>query len=132
RFNDPAKMVANARQLTAILDEVFAAQPMAHWRDVFEHAHITFGEVMGPSDVINDPQLRENDIVVPLEGAGAKLNATVSSPMQVHGVAKVPAKRAPDLGEHNEQILKELGFGANEIESFRANGAIPKAMVRAA
>src|SRR6266446_524797 len=45
RFSNPAKLVANAGQLTAILDGVFASQPMAHWREVFDHAHITFGEV---------------------------------------------------------------------------------------
>jgi hypothetical protein len=45
--------------------------------------------------VINDPQLRANDIIVPLEGAGGKLTSTISSPLQVHGVAKVSAKRAP-------------------------------------
>src|SRR6202008_2381276 len=49
RFSDPAKVVANAAQLTAILDEVFAAQPMAHWREALDHAHITFGEVKAPS-----------------------------------------------------------------------------------
>ena len=48
-----------------------------------------------PQEVINDPQLRANDIVVPLEGAGGKLTSTISSPIQVHGVAKVPARRAP-------------------------------------
>src|ERR1700731_2552563 len=68
RFSDPAKAAANAADLTGILDEAFAAQPMVHWREVFEQARITFGDVKGPSDVINDPQLRENDIVVPLEG----------------------------------------------------------------
>ena len=45
--------------------------------------------------------------------------------MQVHGVAKVPARRAPELGEHNEQVLEQLGFSATEIEGFRASGAIP-------
>ena len=46
--------------------------------------------------------------------------------MQVHDVVKVPAKRAPELGEHNEEVLKELGFDANQIESLRASGAIPR------
>src|SRR5881296_3435111 len=45
RFNDAAKQTANSAQLTAILDEAFGAQPMAHWREVFDHAHITFGVV---------------------------------------------------------------------------------------
>ena len=132
RFNDPAKLVANSAQLTAILDEVFASQPMAHWREVFDNAHITFGDVKGPNEVIKDPQLRENDIVVPLEGAGGKLTSTISSPMQVHGVTKEPAKRAPELGEHNDEVLKQLGFSGAEIDALRTSGAIPKAKERAA
>ena len=47
RFADPAKQAANSAQLTAILDQTFASQPMAHWREVFEHAHLTFGVVLG-------------------------------------------------------------------------------------
>ena len=78
----------------------------------------------GREEVINDPQLRANDIVVPLEGAGGKLTSTISSPIQVHGVTKVPARRAPALGEHNEEILKQLGFSASEIDGLRASGAV--------
>jgi formyl-CoA transferase len=124
--------MANMPQLTAILDEVFAAQPMAHWYKVFNDVHVTFGAVRGPQEVINDPQLPANDIVVPLEGAGGKLTSTISSPIQVHGVAKVPARRAPNLGEHNEEILRELGFGAKDIDALRASGAVPQAKERAA
>ena len=69
--------------------------------------------VRGPEEVINDPQLRRTSIVVPLEGAGGKLSSTISSPIQVHGVTKVPAKRAPALGEHNEEVLKQLGFSGS-------------------
>ena len=49
----------------------------------------------------------------------------------MHGVAKVPAKRAPEIGEHNEEILKELGFGTNEIEGLRASGTLGVATERA-
>ena len=132
RFSNPANLMANMAQLTAILDEVFSAQPMAHWYEVFNAVHVTFGVVREPQEVINDPQLRANDIVVPLEGAGGKLTSTISSPIQVHGVAKVPAKRAPQLGEHNEDVLRELGFSATEIDGLRTSGATPNAKERAA
>src|SRR5882762_6664205 len=132
RFSDPAKLMQNMSQLTAILDEVFGAKPMTHWYEVFNGIHVTFGAVRGPQEVIDDPQLRANDIVVPLEGAGGKLTSTISSPIQVHDVAKQPARRAPDLGEHNEEVLKQLGFSANEIDGLRASGAVPKAKERAA
>jgi formyl-CoA transferase len=132
RFSDPAKLTANMPQLTAILDGIFSTQPMAHWQEALNGVHITFGAVRGPQEVIDDPQLRANDIVVPLEGAGGKLSSTISSPIQVHGVAKVPARRAPGLGEHTEEILRELGFDAKAIDGLRANGAVPKAKERAA
>jgi formyl-CoA transferase len=124
RFADPAKLAANRPTLTAILGEVFAAQPMAHWHDALSRVGVTFGAVRGPQEVIEDPQLRANDIVVPLEGAGGKLTSTISSPMQMHGVAKAPARRAPELGEHNDEVLRELGFDAIAIADLRANGVL--------
>ena len=127
RFSDPAKQAANAAQLREILDDAFGKQPMAHWRDVFDKAHITYGAILEPSEVVNDPQLKANNIVVPLEGAGGKLTFTVSSPMQVHGLEKEPARRAPELGEHNAQILEELGFNPAQIESLRTSGTVPNA-----
>ncbi len=132
RFSSPAKLMANMPQLTAILDEVFCAQPMAYWYQVFNGIHVTFGAVRGPQEVINDPQLRLNDIVVPLEGAGGKLTSTISSPIQVHGVAKAPARRAPALGEHNDEVLRQLGFSAADIDGLRATGAVPKPKEHAA
>jgi crotonobetainyl-CoA:carnitine CoA-transferase CaiB-like acyl-CoA transferase len=126
RFADPAKLAASMGQLTAIVDEIFSAQPMAHWREVFDKAHITYGLVRDPHDVIKDPQLSENGIVVPLADAGGNMKSTISSPIQVHGVTKVAAKRAPELGEHNEEILKELGFDSKEIDSFRTSGTLGK------
>jgi crotonobetainyl-CoA:carnitine CoA-transferase CaiB-like acyl-CoA transferase len=60
----------------------------------------------------------------PLAKEAYTWHSTIDSPIQVHGVAKVPAKRAPELGEHNEEILKELGFDAKEIDGFRTSGTL--------
>jgi formyl-CoA transferase len=98
---------------------------MSHWYEVFNGVQVTFGAVREPHEVVNDPQLRANDIVVPLEGAGEKLTSTISSPIQVHGVTKMPARRAPGIGEHNDEVLKELGFTTDDIAGFRASGTIP-------
>jgi len=126
RFSDPKKLVAKMPQLTTILDEVFSAQPMSHWYEVFGGVHVTFGAVREPQEVIEDPQLRANDIIVPLEGAGSTLTSTINSPLQVHGVTKVPARRAPELGEHNHEVLAELGFDDAAVDALRASGTIPQ------
>ena len=127
RFTNPAKLVENMPVLTEILDDVFGKKPMDHWYQVLGAAHVTFGAVRGPEEVAKDPQLQANNIVVPLEGAGENLKFTISSPIQVRDVSKVPARRAPELGEHNDEILKELGFSPGEISSLRTNGVVPKA-----
>ena len=124
RFSDPVQLKANMPQLTAILDELFGAKPMSHWYEVFNGVHVTFGAVREPQEVISDPQLQANEIVVPLNGAGGKLTSTISSPIQVQGVVKVPARRAPEIGEHTEEILGQLGFDAGAIERLRTGGAI--------
>jgi len=126
RFSDPTRLAENRPQLTAILDKIFSSQPMAHWNEVFSGVHVTFGPVREPKEVINDPQLRVNDIVVPLEGAGDKLTSTISSPIQVHGVTKASAKRAPGIGEHNDEVLKELGFSATEVAGLYTSGVVTK------
>jgi crotonobetainyl-CoA:carnitine CoA-transferase CaiB-like acyl-CoA transferase len=125
RFSDPAKLAEHMSALAEILDDLFSSKPMAHWREVFDGVHVTFGAVRGPEEVINDPQLGANNIVVPLEGAGGKLTSTISSPINVHGVTKVPAKRAPGLGEHNEEVLRQLGFDTAEVNALHASGAVP-------
>jgi formyl-CoA transferase len=125
RFSDPAKLAANMGELAKVLDDVFATQPMAYWSEKLGAIDITIGVVNGPEDVIKDPQLRENGIVVPLEDAGT-LTTTISSPFQVHGVDKVAARRGPRLGEHTEEILHELGFDDSSIENLRDAGALPE------
>ncbi|MBB4169004.1 CoA transferase [Rhizobium sp. BK538] len=132
RFTDPEQLIANTSALTAIFDEVFATKPMSHWHLLFTELDVTFGEVRGPKEVIADPQLVANEIVVPLEGAGDGLTETISSPIKVHGIDKAPARRAPALGEHNDQILHELGFDPKTVASLHDSGAVSAVEQRAA
>ncbi|QIY65524.2 CaiB/BaiF CoA transferase family protein [Streptomyces sp. RPA4-2] len=124
RFADIQGFAKNAAALSELLDTAFRTRPFAHWQDVLTRERITVGLIQTPEEAAQDPQLRENDVVVPLEGVSG-LDYTVSSPVNLRGVPKVPARRAPDLGEHNDEILGELGFGPAEIAALRARGAIP-------
>ena len=132
RFADAAKIAENAGALTAILDSTYGAQPMAYWAQAMDQGHITYGAVRSPSEVAADPQLRANKIVVPLEGAGGHLSETISSPIAIHDAEKVAAQRAPELGEHNGELLAELGFTPGEIDDFEVRGVVASKQRRAA
>jgi crotonobetainyl-CoA:carnitine CoA-transferase CaiB-like acyl-CoA transferase len=126
RFADREGFAQNSAALTALLDAAFRSQPLAHWKEVLDKARITFSVIQTPEETAQDPQLRANDIVVPLHGDNA-VTETISSPINIRGIAKAPATRAPELGEHNDEILRELGFCNDEIEQLRVEGAIPAA-----
>jgi len=87
RFADLVKLTANTAQLTAIVDEIFSSQPMAHWREVFDKANITYQFVVGAG---SERRYQENDIEVPLTGAGGNLKCTISSPIQVQPALAIP------------------------------------------
>jgi formyl-CoA transferase len=126
RFADPRSIVEHAAELTDELDATFGSQPLAHWQDALERARITCAPIQTPEEAADDPQLRANGIVVPLRG-DETLKETIGSPIAVRGTAKRPATRAPGLGEHNDEVLRELGFSGEQIEALRAAGAIPGA-----
>ncbi|MGW9028796.1 CaiB/BaiF CoA transferase family protein [Streptomyces sp. NPDC055722] len=124
RFADNEGFTKHAAALTELLDTEFRSRPYSEWKDALDRERVTYGLIQTPEEAAQDPQLRANDIVVPLEGV-SELDYTVNSPVNLRGVPKVPAKRAPDLGEHNDEILAELGFGPAEVARLRAQGAIP-------
>ncbi|MDA0159887.1 CoA transferase [Solirubrobacter ginsenosidimutans] len=126
RFADAHAMAKHSAELTDLLDAAFRSQSLAHWQDVLDRAHITYGVIQTPEEVAADPQLRANEMVVPLDGVG-ELAETVSSPVTVRGLTKARATRAPELGEHNDEVLGELGFSSAEIARLRTTGVIPAA-----
>ncbi|MET8643091.1 CoA transferase [Streptomyces sp. NPDC004675] len=124
RFTDVEGFVEHSAVLTELLDAEFRSQPFAHWKDALNRERITYSLIQTPEEAAQDPQLRPNDIVVPLEGV-SDLKETINSPVNLRGVPKVPAKRAPDLGEHNDEVLAELGFSPADVVELRTQGAIP-------
>jgi crotonobetainyl-CoA:carnitine CoA-transferase CaiB-like acyl-CoA transferase len=124
RFHDDRRL-ANAAALVQVLDPLFASQPLAYWKEVLGAARVIFGVVQNAKEIIDDPQLVANDIVVPLEQPGKPPARTVSNPIQIVGTTKVAAGPAPALGQHGEEILLELGFAPAEIVRLNSSGAVP-------
>jgi formyl-CoA transferase len=124
RFADPAGFLKNGAALAQLLDSEFRSRPFSHWREAFDREHIIYSVIQSPEEAAHDPQVRAAEVVVPLAGVD-DLEFTVNSPITVRGVAKVPAGRGPELGEHTDEVLAELGFTGDEIEQLRAEGAVP-------
>jgi crotonobetainyl-CoA:carnitine CoA-transferase CaiB-like acyl-CoA transferase len=126
RFVNSRARRANARALVAELDAMFGAQPLAHWKMKLDSARLPYGVVQIPEEIVKDPQLLANQIIVPIQDGSASPTYTVNSPVTVKGSAKVAPRTAPSLGEHTDRVLEELGFDGAQIADLRSVGAIPR------
>jgi len=121
RFATKQARAQHARELVAELDAVFAARDMADWRKVLDAVGVTFGVVGRTDDVTDDAQMRAMGGLVPF--ADGK-TMTVSSPFNLAGEAKVAPRRAPAVGQHSEEVLREAGYSADEIGRLRGSGVV--------
>jgi crotonobetainyl-CoA:carnitine CoA-transferase CaiB-like acyl-CoA transferase len=118
-------------ELIATLDACIAGHDMAYWKERFSEHDILWGSVPASVDVIHDPQMHVNDVFVDFEPSGTGSVKTINSPIEVHESAKAPATVAPEIGQHTEAILRELGYSAESIDQLDRDGVVQRMAVDA-
>ena len=121
RFAAKIDRHARSLELIGIFDEVFATRDLAEWRRILDGNGLVFGVVGILDDLPNDRQMIENEVLVPYDGEDM---LTISSPIWVEGSQKMPARRAPGIGEHSDEILRGAGFDQATIQQLRASGTV--------
>jgi formyl-CoA transferase len=130
RFVDAPHRKANARALIAVLDAHFATVDWAEWSPVLEKTGVAFGVVGTLDDLPHDVQMRASGALVPMDDPGTGVSLTVSSPLQIAGQEKVPARMPPEIGEHTVEVLRAAGIDDAAIERLIAAGVIVQAPKR--
>lgn len=121
RFMSPVDRKTFARELVALLDEAFARKSLAEWRAILDGAGLVFGVVATMDDVPADRQMIENEVLVRFGDADMM---TVNSPIFVSGESKVQPRQPPELGQHSDAILTELGYDADAIARLRTGATV--------
>ncbi len=120
-FDTKAGRHARSVELIKIFDEIFATRDLAEWRGILDGNGLVFGVVGILDDIPNDKQMIENEVLVPFEN---DTMLTINSPIWVDGSKKVQPRRAPDIGEHSDEILRAAGYDEAAIQKLRASGAV--------
>jgi crotonobetainyl-CoA:carnitine CoA-transferase CaiB-like acyl-CoA transferase len=121
RFATPASRKAHARDLVQVLDEVFASKDLAEWRGILDGVGVTFGIVATVDEASSDAQMRDCGALVPFADGETM---TISSPFDIEGIAKIPPRRAPGLGQHSGELLSEAGYTDADIAHLRGLGVV--------
>jgi len=107
--------------LIAELDAAFAVRDRAEWRRILNAAGLIFEIVASSQDAAADQQAIDAGVLVPFENDPLM---TVDTPLQVDGIAKVRPRKAPEVGQHTDEILREAGFDADEIAKLRTGNVV--------
>jgi formyl-CoA transferase len=122
RFTDRDERKRRALELHAVLAPVFASRTYAEWEKTLARTGIPFGVIERVVDVVDDPQADHAGIFAPT--TNPEVPRTVNNPIRL-GFAKPRTSGTPAVvGQHNEEILRELGHSDADIATLKKSGAL--------
>lgn len=124
RFNTVEALMANWVEGSVEVTRAIASKPLSYWIDRFQTLRGQWAPYQSLEDVMKDPQVLANDIIVEVEatdgGAPIRLAA---APVQFNHEPSRPG-RSPEASEHTEVVLMEFGIEWERIEQLKAIGAV--------
>ncbi|RZJ08333.1 MAG: CoA transferase [Acidovorax sp.] len=103
-----------------LLRERLAPFSAAHLAEVFERHALPFAPITRPEDLLTDPHLNATGALAPMTLPDGRATQTVLLPLALDGQRPGVRLSPPQVGEHNAELLAELGYDAIKIEALSA------------
>jgi crotonobetainyl-CoA:carnitine CoA-transferase CaiB-like acyl-CoA transferase len=126
RFASLMARALNAEALVALIDEVLASRPIAEWAPTFDAHNVWWAPVQSLEEVLADPVVAQAGawVDVPIV-EGEPPAKMVATPTDFAGTPWSVRSGAPELGQHTELVLLELGYDWDRIGALKERGVIP-------
>jgi crotonobetainyl-CoA:carnitine CoA-transferase CaiB-like acyl-CoA transferase len=125
RFADDISRGNNFRAINDIMIAWCAGRTKAEALAELERARIPSGPVQDLDEFLSDPQVRARQLFAPTEVAGNPAEVPLTRPaVRLSATPGDIHRRAPQLGEHTDEVLGELGFTPDEIANFRRDAVV--------
>ncbi|MCA8923541.1 MAG: CoA transferase [Planctomycetes bacterium] len=124
-FASNRQRVERRVELVALLSEVLAAKPTAHWVAALREAGVPVGEIRDVPAALEDARTDARGMVCQVEHPEAGTLTMVGNAVKLESVGMHPSYAPPPrLGEHSREILEAAGFRGEEIDALQAAGVI--------
>jgi len=124
RFNTRPNRRKNYDELSKTFAELFIEKPRAHWMEQLEANDVPHTPVYNLKEVFEDPQIKHMGMQIQIERKGKPTIRTVKFPLEYSDDKIQHPAAPPDLGEHNGEFLKSLGYDDEKIATFKEKGVI--------
>ncbi|KKW66820.1 CoA-transferase [Lampropedia cohaerens] len=124
RFATNAQRVAHRARLIPLLNQLTVTRTTAQWIEALEAQAVPCGPINRLSEVFADPQVRARGMAFAMPHPQAGSVPQVACPIRLSATPVENRKAPPALGQHTEEILKELGMDAAARASLKARGVV--------
>lgn len=125
KYSNADKREQNCNELISILDKLFASKTRDEWlRILREGANFPYAPVNTIADLVNDAQVLENDYIVECNHPTLGKMKYPSFPIQLNETPAEIMPGCPELGQHTEEVLLELGYTWAQITELKDQGVI--------
>jgi crotonobetainyl-CoA:carnitine CoA-transferase CaiB-like acyl-CoA transferase len=121
---DSPEATAMTEQFIADLSDAIRTRTTSEWLDEFEKARVPAGECREVEDLVDDPHVRANDLVVDLDHHALGPIAMVGPILRMSGTPTAARRPSPAVGQHNQEVLSELGYTPTEITELVRLGVV--------
>lgn len=122
RFDTPGGRIANADARLEMVGEVLRTRTTAEWIARLEAEDVPCAPILDRDQVIDDPQVAENDLLVVAEHPQAGRIRFARPAARFERTPTTRFSPAPELGQHTDELLAEIGYSSAEIARLRSGG----------
>ena len=124
RFVEPRDRMDNLGDLISTLEQTFSQKSSGYWLDALEDAGVPAGPIYDIRQVYDDPQVRAREMMVETDHPVAGRTSNIGIPIKLSETPGRFQRPAPTLGQHTDEVLRELGRSNGEIAALRAQGSV--------
>ncbi len=112
------------KTINAMISEVTRTKPSEHWIEACEGNGIPCGPIYTIDQVFADPQVKHLGMATKMASPFIGDADVVASAINISGFSKAIRRHTPDAGEHQDEVMKSVGYTDVEIADLRAKGVI--------
>ena len=124
RFATNTARKENLPVLVELMNAVLATRTRAEWLAAFDAAGVPAGPVHSIGEALEHPQTLAREMVVETNHPQAGPVKSIGCPIRFSATPASVTRPAPLLGEHSREVLREHGYGEQEIDALIADGVV--------